>query len=113
MAYCKVELKGGFTVISNELMRDKRLSLKAKGLQALVLSLPPDWDTWRIYDYVDDYKLSRRLADSGQTQSGGTRMKSCSAAIFFIQVHQNACSGNCVLAYHCCQGIFQYSASCF
>lgn len=44
MAYCKVELKGGFTVISNELMRDRRLSLKAKGLQALVLSLPPDWD---------------------------------------------------------------------
>ncbi len=44
MAYCKVELKCGFTVISNELMRDKRLSLKAKGLQALILSLPPDWD---------------------------------------------------------------------
>lgn len=44
MAYCKVELNSGFTVISNELMRDSRLSLKAKGLQALILSLPPDWD---------------------------------------------------------------------
>ncbi len=44
MAYCKVEFNAGYTVISNELMRDRRLSLKAKGLQALVLSLPPDWD---------------------------------------------------------------------
>ena len=44
MAYCKVEFNTGFTVISNELMRDRRLSLKAKGLQALILSLPPDWD---------------------------------------------------------------------
>ena len=44
MAYCKVEFNTGFTVISNELMRDKRISLKAKGLQALILSLPPEWD---------------------------------------------------------------------
>ena len=44
MAYCKVEVNTGFTVISNELMRDKRITLKAKGLQALILSLPPEWD---------------------------------------------------------------------
>lgn len=37
--YCKVEFNAGYTVISNELMRDRRLSLKAKGLQALVPSL--------------------------------------------------------------------------
>ena len=44
MAYCKVEFNSGYTIVSNELMRDKRLSLKAKGLQAMILSLPPDWD---------------------------------------------------------------------
>ncbi|WP_366509067.1 hypothetical protein [Ruminococcus sp.] len=49
MAYCKVEFNTGFTVISNELMRDRRLSLKAKGLQALILSLPPDWDNLNVF----------------------------------------------------------------
>ena len=33
-----------FVTISNEVMRDKDLSLKAKGLYALVMSLPDDWD---------------------------------------------------------------------
>ena len=33
-----------YVTISNEVMRDKDLSLKAKGLYALVMSLPDDWD---------------------------------------------------------------------
>lgn len=44
MAYCKVEREEQFTIVPNELMRDERLTLKAKGLQALVLTLPPKWD---------------------------------------------------------------------
>lgn len=33
----------GFTPIDNRFLRDKRLTLKAKGLLALMLSLPDDW----------------------------------------------------------------------
>lgn len=34
----------GYTVMSNYHLRDKRLSLKAKGLLSLMLSLPKEWD---------------------------------------------------------------------
>ena len=35
---------GNYTVLSNHHLRDTRLSLKAKGLLSLMLSLPDDWD---------------------------------------------------------------------
>ena len=44
MAYCKVETNDGYTIVSNVLLRDERLTLKAKGLLSLILSLPPKWD---------------------------------------------------------------------
>ena len=40
----RVEKTKGFTVMSNYHLRDKNLSLKAKGLLSLVLSLPEDWN---------------------------------------------------------------------
>lgn len=33
-----------YTIISNVFVRDNRISLKAKGLMALIMSLPPDWE---------------------------------------------------------------------
>lgn len=33
-----------FSIVSNIFLRDKELSLKAKGLMAFMLSLPPEWD---------------------------------------------------------------------
>ncbi|MBQ8738904.1 MAG: hypothetical protein IJZ04_05335 [Clostridia bacterium] len=39
----RVEKTKGFTVMSNYHLRDKNLSLKAKGLLSVVLSLPEDW----------------------------------------------------------------------
>ena len=33
-----------YTVMSNVHLKDKRMTLKAKGLLSVVLSLPPDWD---------------------------------------------------------------------
>lgn len=36
--------QSGYTVMSNYHLRDKRLSLKAKGLLSVILSLPEDWD---------------------------------------------------------------------
>lgn len=40
----KVEKNKNYTVMSNYHLRDKSLSLKAKGLLSFMLSLPDDWD---------------------------------------------------------------------
>lgn len=44
MAVFRVEKTRDFTVMSNYHLRDVELSLKAKGLLSLMLSLPEDWD---------------------------------------------------------------------
>ena len=44
MAIFRVEKSTNFTVMSNHHLRDKSLSLKAKGLLSQVLSLPEEWD---------------------------------------------------------------------
>ncbi len=44
MAVFRVEKARNYTVMSNHHLRDKSLSLKAKGLLSLMLSLPEDWD---------------------------------------------------------------------
>ena len=64
MAVFRVEKTKDFTVMSNHHLRNVSLSLKAKGLLSLMLSLPDNWDytSWpapRIYgfwyiEYVKD-----------------------------------------------------------
>ena len=44
MGKIKLEKKKGYTVISNSVLRNKNLSLKAKGLYAYMWSLPDDWN---------------------------------------------------------------------
>ena len=44
MAVFRVERNKGYTVMSNHHLRNKDLSLKAKGLLSQMLSLPEDWD---------------------------------------------------------------------
>ena len=44
MAVFRVEKNKGYTVMSNHHLRNKELSLKAKGLLSQMLSLPEDWD---------------------------------------------------------------------
>lgn len=44
MAVFRVEKNKNYTVMSNHHLRDTSLSLKAKGLLSLMLSLPDDWD---------------------------------------------------------------------
>ena len=55
MAVFRVERNTGYTVMSNHHLRNKELSLKAKGLLSQMLSLPEDWDyqpgKYRRYPY--------------------------------------------------------------
>lgn len=44
MPTIKVNKTKGYTVMSNYHLRDKNMSLKAKGLLSLILSLPDDWN---------------------------------------------------------------------
>lgn len=44
MAVIRVAKTENFTVMSNHHLRNSNLSLKAKGLMSLMLSLPPEWD---------------------------------------------------------------------
>ena len=44
MAVFRVEKTKDFTIMCNHHLRNKKLSLKAKGLLSLMLSLPEDWD---------------------------------------------------------------------
>ena len=44
MAVFKVEKRKNYTIMSNHHLQNKNLSLKAKGLLSLMLSLPDGWD---------------------------------------------------------------------
>lgn len=44
MAVIRIERNKNYTTMSNYHLRDKNLSLKAKGLMSVILSLPNDWD---------------------------------------------------------------------
>ncbi len=44
MAVMRVEKNCNYTVMANYHLRDKRLSLKAKGLLSVMISLPAEWD---------------------------------------------------------------------
>ena len=44
MAVFKIHKDENYTVMSNIHLKDSRLSLKAKGLLSVMLSLPENWD---------------------------------------------------------------------
>lgn len=44
MATIRINKTDNYTVMSNHHLRNKDMSLKAKGLLSMMLSLPPDWD---------------------------------------------------------------------
>ena len=74
MAVFRVERTHNYTVMSNYHLRDKNLSLKAKGLLSQMLSLPEDWDytlAWlaRINAEGKDARPPTRLANSAPTST--------------------------------------------
>ena len=40
----KIHKSGEYTIISNYHLKDKGMTLKAKGILSIMLSLPPEWD---------------------------------------------------------------------
>ena len=67
MAVFRVERNTGYTVMSNHHLRNKELSLKAKGLLSQMLSLPEDWDysskldTWGMRASTAIFSLPSQL----------------------------------------------------
>lgn len=63
MAVFRVERNKGYTVMSNHHLRNKELSLKAKGLLSQMLSLPEDWDyTLKgLFNHRTNVELNNRL----------------------------------------------------
>ena len=65
MAVFRVERNTGYTVMSNHHLRNKELSLKAKGLLSQMLSLPEDWD------YTLSMSVSARIKQYGAMRAVG------------------------------------------
>ena len=58
MAVFRTERNKGYTVMSNHHLRNKELSLKAKGLLSQMLSLPEDWDyTLKGLSFINREKI--------------------------------------------------------
>ena len=68
MAVFRVEKNKGYTVMSNHHLRNKELSLKAKGLLSQMLSLPEDWD----YTLAGLSLINREKIDAIRDSSTGT-----------------------------------------
>lgn len=63
MGIIRVEKSKNYTIMSNYHLRDKSLSLKAKGLLSLMLSLPDDWD-YSVAGLVTQVKEERTAVSS-------------------------------------------------
>lgn len=63
MSVIRVNKSKNYTVMSNLHLREKSLSLKAKGLLSVMLSLPDDWD-YSIKGLVAILKEDRTAVDS-------------------------------------------------
>ncbi|GEO64440.1 helix-turn-helix domain-containing protein [Companilactobacillus nantensis] len=72
MAIVRGKRKTNFTIIGNTGLKDKRLSLKAKGLLAYMLSLPDDWVFYEteLMDHSKDGRDAIRSALKELEKSG-------------------------------------------
>lgn len=62
MTILRKQLRSNYTVIDNQAIRDGGLSLKAKGMLAVLLSLPDDWNFNQkgLYQFMSDREASIR-----------------------------------------------------
>lgn len=93
----KIEKTNNYTVMSNYHLRDKKLSLKAKGLLSFMLSLPDDWD-YSLNGLVSVSKESKKairsilneLKENGYLVMEQTRAKkdNINITISFMKYHK-------------------------
>ena len=73
MAVFRVEKTDNYTVMSNYHLRDRSISLKAKGLLSQMLSLPPEWDyTLQGLAYINKEGIN---SVPGLHQQGGNQFR--------------------------------------
>ena len=79
MAVFRIEKTRDYTVMANHHLRNKALSLKAKGLLSLMLSLPEDWDyTLAGLSYINREKIDAiRAAVRELERAGYIQRSSC------------------------------------
>ena len=75
MAVFRVEKTKDYTIMSNHHLKDRRLSLKAKGLLSMMLSLPKEWD----YTLKGLARISREGVDAIRCGSWSRPGMSCAA----------------------------------
>ena len=95
MAVFRVEKTRDFTVMSNHHLRNPRLSLKAKGLMSLMLSLPEDWDyttkglAYICKDGIDAISTTlRELEDQGYLTRERVRMSNGRLGTVEYTIHE-------------------------
>lgn len=77
MSVFRIERTKDYTVMSNSHLRDKRLSLKAKGLLSQMLSLPEDWDyTLSGLAYINREKIDAIRQAIKELESAGYIVRS-------------------------------------
>lgn len=77
MAVFRIEKTRDYTVMANHHLRNTKLSLKAKGLLSLMLSLPEDWD------YTT--KGLAKICKDGVDSIRKTAIKDCAAKLKALQ----------------------------
>ena len=75
MAVFRVEKNSDYTVMSNHHLRNRALSLKAKGLLSQMLSLPEDWD----YTLQGLARINRESIDAIRQASGNWNRQATSS----------------------------------
>ena len=68
MAVFRVERNTGYTVMSNHHLRNKELTLKAKGLLSQMLSLPEDWDYTLAEPTEQEIRQMRKEIEEAQKE---------------------------------------------
>lgn len=113
MSVFRIEKNKNYTVMSNHHLRNKELSLKAKGLLSQMLSLPENWD----YTLAGLSHINKESIDAIRTavwelekagyikRQQGRDEKGKMTAIEYIIYEQpqleNPAQGNCVYCSHC------------
>ncbi len=98
MAVFRVERNTGYTVMSNHHLRNKELTLKAKGLLSQMLSLPEDWDyTLAGLSHINREKISTQSAkrsrnlkkpDISSAAGNATRKDACAVRTILYEQPQ-------------------------